>query len=106
MTELLIRYPQLNLCKDEILKAADIMEECYKSGGKILVCGNGGSAADCEHISGELLKGFLSLRPLPYDERNKFYDTLPYDEATHFCNNLQRGIPCVPLSSLSASLTA
>ena len=62
MTELLIRYPQLSLCKEEILKAADVMEACYKAGGKILLCGNGGSAADCEHISGELLKGFLSPR--------------------------------------------
>lgn len=106
MTELLIRYPQLNLCKEEITKAADAMEECYKAGGKILLCGNGGSAADCEHISGELLKGFLLERPLQYDDRNKIYDILPYDEATAFANKLQRGIPCIPLTSLSASMTA
>ena len=41
MTELLIRYPQLSLCKEDILKAADAMEACYKAGGKILLCGNG-----------------------------------------------------------------
>lgn len=106
MTELLIRYPQLNLCKEEILKAADIMEECYKNGGKILLCGNGGSAADCEHISGELLKGFLSDRPLQYDDRNRLYDVMAYDEATSFANKLQRGIPAIPLTSLSSSMTA
>ena len=106
MTELLIRYPQLSLCKEDIIKAADAMEACYKAGGKILLCGNGGSASDCEHISGELLKGFLSRRPMQYDDRNKLYNTLEYDEATNFANKLQRGIPCVPLTSLSASTTA
>ncbi len=106
MTELLIRYPQLNLCKEAILQAADAMEAAYRAGGKILLCGNGGSYADCEHISGELLKGFLSKRPLQYDDRNKLYDTLEYDEATKFANTLQRGIPCIPLSSLGATMTA
>ncbi len=106
MTELLIRYPQLSLCRSKIMEAADAMEECCKSGGKIILCGNGGSAADCEHISGELLKGFLMQRPVQYDDRNKFYDVMPYDEATDFVNKLQRGIPCIPLTSLTASLTA
>lgn len=106
MTELLIRYPQLSLCKNKIMEAADAMEECCKSGGKVILCGNGGSAADCEHISGELLKGFLMQRPVQYDDRNKFYDIMPYDEATNFVNKLQRGIPCIPLTSLTASLTA
>ncbi|MBR5308713.1 MAG: SIS domain-containing protein [Clostridia bacterium] len=106
MTELLIRYPQLSLCKEDILKAADAMEACYKKGGKILLCGNGGSAADCEHISGELLKGFLSKRPLQYDDRNKLYDVMAYDEATSMSNKLQRAVPCIPLTSLSASITA
>ena len=106
MTELLIRYPQLSLCKEDILKAADAMEACYKAGGKILLCGNGGSAADCEHISGELLKGFLSPRSLQYDDRNKLYEVMDYDEATAMANKLQRAVPCIPLTSLSASMTA
>ena len=106
MTELLIRYPQLSLCKEDILKAADAMEACYKAGGKILLCGNGGSAAYCEPISGELLKGFLSQRPLQYDDRNKLYEVMDYDEATAMANKLQRAVPCIPLTSLSASMTA
>ena len=106
MTELLIRYPQLNLCKEQILKAADEMEACYRAGGKILLCGNGGSAADCEHISGELLKGFLSKRQMPHEDRSNLYDMLPYDEATALSNKLQRGIPCIPLTSLSSTITA
>ncbi len=103
MTELLIRYPQLSLCKEDILKAADAMEACYNAGGKILLCGNGGSAADCEHISSELLKGFLSQRPLQYDDRNKLYEVMDYDEATTMANKLQRAVPCIPLTSLSVS---
>lgn len=106
MTELLIRYPQLSLCKEDILKAADAMEACYKAGGKILLCGNGGSAADCGHIACELLTGFLSQRPLQYDDRNKLYDALDYDEATDFSNKLQRAVPCIPLTSLCAPVTA
>lgn len=106
MTELLIRYPQLNLCKEQILNTIDTMEAAYRAGGKILLCGNGGSYADCEHISGELLKGFLSKRPLAHDDRTKLYDTLEYDEATKFSNKLQRAIPCIPLTSLGATMTA
>ena len=82
------------------------MEACYKAGGKILLCGNGGSAADCEHISGELLKGFLSKRALQYDDRNKLYEVMAYDEATDMANKLQRAIPCIPLTAMSASITA
>lgn len=106
MTELLIRYPQLNLCKESIMNAVDAMETAYRAGGKILLCGNGGSYADCEHISGELLKGFLSKRPITHEDRSKLYDTLEYDEATKFANTLQRGIPCIPLTSIGATMTA
>ena len=64
ITELLNRYPSLCECKDDIEKAAKAIIECYEKGGKLLLCGNGGSCADCEHIVGELMKGFLKKRPL------------------------------------------
>lgn len=57
------RYPALKTCKNEIEEALKMMIATYQKGGKILVCGNGGSAADSEHIVGELMKGFLSKRP-------------------------------------------
>ena len=53
--ELFNRYPQLENCKDDIISAFDELVSCYKRGGKLLVAGNGGSAADSEHIVGELL---------------------------------------------------
>ena len=58
------RYPSLESAKDDIVAAYLLMEECYENGGKLLVAGNGGSAADAEHIVGELMKGFkLSRKP-------------------------------------------
>lgn len=59
------RYPALSVCREDILAACDALESCYRGQGRVLLCGNGGSAADCAHIAGELLKGFLCDRPLP-----------------------------------------
>ena len=55
---LIDRYPSLKVCKDDIIDAYLLLEECYKSKGKLLIAGNGGSAADSEHIVGELMKSF------------------------------------------------
>ena len=64
MEELLKRYPVLKSCAEEIEKTAEILISGFKAGNKLLLCGNGGSCADCEHITGELLKGFLSRRSI------------------------------------------
>lgn len=94
------RYPALSACRKEIALATDMLVSAYRAGGKILLLGNGGSAADAEHISGELLKGFMSKRPLTAEER----ETLaPLDEVA---DKLQRGIPAIPIASLSSVLTA
>ncbi len=53
---LIQRYPQLECCKNDILLAFELLKECYSNDGKLLACGNGGSAADAEHIVGELMK--------------------------------------------------
>lgn len=68
MKELLERYPDLSVCKEDVEKALALMIDTYKKGGKILLCGNGGSACDTEHIVGELMKGFKSPRKVT-DER-------------------------------------
>ncbi len=62
--EMTKRYPKLAACKEEIISAYSLMEECYESGGKLLIAGNGGSAADSEHIAGELMKRFTIPRPI------------------------------------------
>jgi D-sedoheptulose 7-phosphate isomerase len=61
-------YPELSVCKEDILAAHRIMENCYLNHGLIMVCGNGGSAADAQHIVGELMKSFKQEQPISEDE--------------------------------------
>ncbi|MBQ7221191.1 MAG: SIS domain-containing protein [Synergistaceae bacterium] len=64
---LIARYPVLDECRESIIDAYTIMEESYTNGGKLLIAGNGGSAADSEHMAGELMKRFRLPRPVPAD---------------------------------------
>ncbi len=91
---LIERYPQLKNCYQQIQSAVEAIIQSYHNGGKVLLCGNGGSASDCEHISGELLKGFLLTRKLSDNE----YPTIQGVAR----EKLQKGIPAIPLTSLSA----
>lgn len=95
MKDLLRRYPTLSDCSEEIEKALELMIETYKNGGKILVCGNGGSASDSDHIVGELMKGFLSPRKVT-DERI----------SPELRENLQGSLPAISLCSQNAIMTA
>lgn len=97
--ELLERYPALSVCGEDIYKSFEIMVECLENGGKILCCGNGGSAADCDHFAGELLKGFLKKRPLSDEEKSRFGDSFIAD-------NLQKGLPVISLNAHTALMTA
>ncbi len=96
------RYPSLSSVEGEVRRAVDMLEQCYRNGGKILLCGNGGSAADCEHIAGELLKGFLSMRRPCEWELEKLTSELGAEKA----EILQRGIPAIPLVSFSGAVSA
>lgn len=80
-----------------------ILLECYRSGGKILICGNGGSAADSEHIVGELMKGFRLKRPLSGEEKSVFSCVEGGDKLS---DSLQKGIPAISLNSHTALMTA
>ncbi len=95
------RYPALASCEREVTLAVSLVTECCRSGGKLLLLGNGGSAADAEHISGELLKGFLSKRPPVGEELDLLSEALGED-----ARKLQRGIPAIPLTSLTSVLSA
>ena len=75
INELITRYPILEECTEDIEKAKYALIECYKNGGKVLICGNGGSCADSDHIVGELMKGFLKLRPLSDEQKNEMKKT-------------------------------
>ena len=80
-----------------IKNACNLLIDTFKNGNKLLLCGNGGSAADCEHISGELMKGFLLKRELSEETKNLIGD---------FADKLQYGLPCIPLTSLTSLSTA
>lgn len=100
MKELLMRYPQLEVCKEDIEKAVQAIIKCYENGGKLLLCGNGGSCADCDHIVGELMKGFLKMRPLSQDQKNEMAALSP--EVSQFADKLQGGLPAIALPSITA----
>lgn len=65
---LMERYPVLECCKNDIIDAFDLLDDTYSKEGKMLICGNGGSAADAEHMVGELMKGFKISRKLLSNE--------------------------------------
>ena len=97
--ELFERYPCLEVCKDDIYSAYEAMVSAYENGGKILCCGNGGSAADCDHLVGELMKGFLKKRPLSDEEKQALDDDF-------VSSNLQKGLFAFSLTAHAALMTA
>ena len=96
--ELFARYPALEPCRGAVRAAFDMMAASFRGGGKLLVCGNGGSAADAEHIVGELLKKFKKPRPLPADVAAKLRPDL--------ASRLEGSLPAVSLVSMSGIITA
>ena len=100
---LLERYPCLADCGDAIRAAVTALTDMHKNGNKVLLCGNGGSAADASHISGELLKGFLLKRP-PLSEELTALQSVT--ELAPYAASLQRGICAVALPDQSAVLSA
>lgn len=101
MEELLTRYPALKCCAEEIGKTAEILISGFKAGNKLMLCGNGGSCADCEHITGELMKVFLSRRPISPEKRAEMKKLNP-DIGEDVLSKLQLAVPAIPLPSLTA----
>ncbi|HRT82160.1 MAG TPA: SIS domain-containing protein [Oscillospiraceae bacterium] len=94
------RYHAVKDLQADILEAFDILKACFDSGGKLLVCGNGGSAADSEHIVGELMKSFKLQRKLGTDEKALF------GEEKILAEGLQNALPAIALTAHSALVTA
>ena len=98
------RYPELSRCA--LPEAIATVSQCFMRGNKLLVCGNGGSAADAMHIVGELMKGFLLPRKLDIVKIREIEAMLPEDTATYLIDNLQRGLPAISLVSEASLITA
>jgi len=98
------RHPDLVCIREDILKAGALWTEVLGKGGKILLCGNGGSCADCDHIAGELLKGFLLRRPVSgeFQEKLAAYG----DFGMEIGSKLQHGLPAISLCAHSAPISA
>lgn len=95
---LLTRHPGLTVCRSEILAAFSLLEQVFLQDRKLLICGNGGSAADADHWAGELLKGFAHPRPLPSKEREGL--------TTRAADVLQWAFPVIPLTGFPAFASA
>lgn len=102
---LIDRYPKLIVCKDDIIKAYDILETAFSNERKLLVCGNGGSASDSEHIVGELMKEFKLKRKVYANQAEAMKNIDPEMGAT-LAENLQGALPAICLTGHSALTTA
>ncbi len=88
-----------------IEKAAEVLIHCYEKGGKVLICGNGGSAADAGHLVGELMKNFESERPL-HPELKGTLERVSPERGGYLARNLQQGLPAISLSAHGALTSA
>lgn len=103
--ELFDRFPQLVSCRTSFDEAFSTMLNCYREGGKLLVAGNGGSAADSEHIVGELMKSFLFNRKITDDVERNLVECFGED-GLHLAEKLEGALPAIPLTSMPALTSA
>ena len=99
------RYPKLECVKQSIIDAYLVMEECYLHDGKLMIAGNGGSAADSEHIAGELMKRFKTPRPVTQEFAEQLVAADPV-RGPQLAKNLERGLMAIPLVAHEALSTA
>lgn len=99
------RYPALRFCREDIWSAFLLLANCYHQGGKLLICGNGGSGSDSLHIVGELMKEFMEKRELDAEFRH-FLQESTQAEAGYLLKKLQGALPAVALVENAALSTA
>lgn len=104
MENLLKRYPALEDVSNEIHAALSLLIETYKNGGKLLLCGNGGSAADCDHIVGELMKSFKTKRPIEPVFKNSL--KCLGESGAYLAETLEAGLPAISLCEHNSLSTA
>ncbi len=105
LNHLIDRYPKLIVCQEEIMTAYELLEVAYNSGRKLLVCGNGGSASDSEHIVGELMKEFKLKRKVFADQAAALKEIDP-ELGQVLADNLQGALPAISLTGHSSLQTA
>lgn len=101
LQSLFARYPALRACEEDLAASLRTLIETFSAGNKLLTCGNGGSAADCEHIVGELMKGFVLPRRLPSAETARLTNSSP-ELGPAIAAQLQGALPAISLVSHSS----
>lgn len=102
---LIERYPKLAVCREDLQKAYELLETAYQQGRKLLVCGNGGSASDSEHIVGELMKEFKLKRKV-YSDHAAALKAIDPELGQVLADNLQGALPAISLTGHSSLQTA
>lgn len=105
LDQLMSRYPQLQECRQAMVRTYELMEETFRHGGKLLVCGNGGSASDAEHIVGELMKEFRLKRKI-YGNHADTLKCIDKEMGAVLAENLQGALPAISLTGHSSLTTA
>ena len=105
LDSLVDRYPVLNECAEAIVQAYNILVDCFSSGHKLLIAGNGGSCADAEHIAGELMKGFAASRKCS-DSFSQALINVDGERGSKIAEKLQGGLPTIVLSNHQGMNTA
>ena len=106
--KLIQRYPELEICRNDLNKAVTEICDSFRGGHKLLTCGNGGSASDSMHIVGELMKGFIlprSIKECNFDFYERLASSYP-DDVEYFAKNLQCTLPAISLVGETALTTA
>lgn len=103
--QLISRYPALSVCKADLEAAATALIKCFEDGGKLLIAGNGGSCADSDHISGELLKSFCKKRTPSSDLINSL-KSIDEETGAYLADKLQGSLPVIALTNNTALMTA
>jgi phosphoheptose isomerase len=102
---LFTKHPDLAPLLPDLQQTYDLLLDCYQAGGQVLICGNGGSASDSEHVVGELMKGYLSARPVSGALREQLVAAFP-DSGAYLADHLQGALPTLSLVSQTSLITA
>jgi D-sedoheptulose 7-phosphate isomerase len=105
LQDLLNRHPELSLAARDVASGYEIIRSSYEKGGKLLVCGNGGSAADADHIVGELMKQFSRERSIP-DSVQSYLVKEFGERGEYLAKNLEGALPAISLNGHSALSSA
>lgn len=102
---LIERYPSLDICRKDILLSVEMLINCYQNKNKLLICGNGGSASDSQHIAGELMKSFKVKRKIPIETQEQIENKFPQN-SKYYIENLEEPLTAISLVGETSLITA